>query len=95
MSSLLPDLAELMSSNHFVQALNTPNLSTWKYLSLGFASVGIIMDIYNIVMYALFSRVYLAPSPLVERKKNGGRGGKSIFNIFGNWGQSLQEQQQF
>lgn len=80
---------ELLSTNHLVEALNDPSLPTFKYIALSFAILGIGMDIYNIVMYFLFQRVYLAPNPMVEKK------GKSnyIWNIFGNLGQSLQEQQ--
>ena len=59
---------ELLSANHIVQALNDPNLPTFKYLALSFAVLGIGMDIYNIVMYLLFQRVYLAPNPMVEKK---------------------------
>ena len=80
---------ELLSANHIVQALNDPNLPTFKYIALSFAVLGIGMDIYNIVMYVLFQRVYLAPNPMVEKR------GKPNYtwNILGKWGQSLQEQQ--
>lgn len=86
----MSSLPELFSAHHIVQALNTPNLDLFKYMSLSFAVVGIGMDIYNIVMYILFQRVYLAPNPIVEKKKNSHGG-----SIFGKWGQSLKEQQQF
>lgn len=86
----MSSLPELFSAHPIVQALNTPDLATFKYLGLSLAVLGIGMDIYNIVMYILFQRVYLAPNPMVE-KKNKPAGG----SIFGKWGQSLQEQQQF
>jgi hypothetical protein len=59
---------DLLGANHIVQALNDPNLPTFKYIALSLAVLGIGMDIYNIVMYALFQRVYLAPNPMVEKR---------------------------
>lgn len=95
-SFLLEEFLPGSFHEQFVQALNTPNLAIFKYLALSFAVVGIGMDIYNIVMYAIFQRVYLAPSPLVEKY----RGKPRETNILGKfwtalWGQSFDEQQQF
>lgn len=83
----MSSLPELFSAHHIVQALDTPNLAIFKYLALSLSVLGLGMDIYNIVMYALFQRVYLAPNPMVEKKN------KPAGSIFGKWGQSLQEQQ--
>ena len=82
--SSFPELIE--GTNHLVQGLTDPNLPIYKYIALSFAVLGIGMDIYNIVMYIIFQRVYMAPNPMVEKKKGQN---KNIFNIFGNFGQSL------
>jgi hypothetical protein len=84
----------LLQMSPIVEALNTPGLQTWKTLAISLSSVGIAMNLVNIVMYALYSRVYLAPNPMVERHHNNGSGKKKNEKkkgLFNKWGQSLQE----
>ena len=50
-----------------VEALNTPGLSLWKNIAMALSFLGIGMDLYNITMYYIYSRVYLAPNPILER----------------------------
>jgi len=91
-------LHELLQSSPIVEALNTPGLSTWKTFTQVFAVLGIGMDLYNITMYYLYSRVYLSANPMMlEEKRKRPEHKAPVYKkgIINKWSQSLKEQQEF
>jgi len=68
MTSLIESFQDLFNQHlapSVTAGVNDPYLPLFKYSALLFSLFGIGIDIYNIVMYVLFKRVYLAPNPTV------------------------------
>ena len=61
------EFSENILSGHAVSQTSIDYIPIFKNIASIFSAIGIIADIYNLVMFIIFKRIYLASNPLHQQ----------------------------
>ena len=56
----------IFGQSHLVESVTNSYIPIFQTLAAVLSAFGIVVDLYNLIMYVIFQRVYLSPNPVHE-----------------------------